>query len=60
MAKARAEQQGLADNSLVAAVNDNCVRRQCDSYVASLNEALPPNAQIVAYTPVLDRLLTQV
>jgi hypothetical protein len=57
MARVRAEQQGLRDGSLAAAVNDARVRRMWDSYVARANTALPPDAQIVEYTPVFDEPL---
>jgi hypothetical protein len=54
MAKVRAKEQGLADSSLAAAAEDARVRRMWDLYVARVNAALPPDAQIVTYTPMLD------
>ena len=54
MAKVRAKEQGLADNSLAAAANDVWVQRMWDSYIARANDVLPPGEQIVAYTPLLD------
>jgi hypothetical protein len=54
MAKVRATEQGIADRSLAAAADDIRVRQMWDSYIARANNRLPPDAQIIAYTPVLD------
>jgi hypothetical protein len=53
-AKVRAAQQGLADSSLRAAVEDIQVRQMWGSYIARARDVLPADAQIVAYTPVFD------
>jgi hypothetical protein len=54
MAKVRATEQGLRDKSLATAANDEQVRRMWDWYIARANKQLPPDHQIVAYTPVFD------
>jgi hypothetical protein len=57
MAKARAEQQGLADKSLSAAANDPRVRLLWAGYVAAVNDALSADVRIVSHTPLLDTRL---
>jgi hypothetical protein len=49
MATARAEQQGLKDGSLRAALAEEAVRRTLDAYVARVNRALAPDARIASY-----------
>jgi len=56
MAKVRATEQGIADRSLAAAAKDSRVRQMWDSYIVRANSLLPRDAQIIAYTPVVDML----
>jgi hypothetical protein len=49
LAAARAEQQGLRDGSLRAALRDNKLRDLIGGYVVEANARLPRSRQVVAY-----------
>lgn len=50
MAKARADQQGLQDQSLRAAVRDERVRQVWEAHIARVNTSLPAGQRIVSYS----------